>query len=216
MSEFKNFHVIKATLEIGTALTWATTDVNLTADSITIKAHGLHTGQSCGLTTTGTVPTGLTKLTTAYYVRVVDANTINFHTTASAAIDGTTEPIDLTGVGTGVGSLYPNGLGIVGLGQFVPDNAIITRAFYDVVTTFTSPTADTGSIALQALAANDLVTATTIVTGTTWDASGMIVTVPIETTSTMIKMTSTEELKAVLAADTVTAGKLNLYVEYLL
>src|SRR5688572_9982316 len=58
-----------------------------------------------------------------------------------------------------------------GLGVYLPDNAIITRAWVDVVTTFTSAGADAGTIALHAQAANDIVAAIAISDASNvWDA----------------------------------------------
>ena len=236
MSEFKNFHVIKTKLEIGAALTWATTAVDIVNDTITINSHGLSTGQPCGLSTTGTVPSGLTALTTPYYVIVINSNKIELASSLANALAGTA--IDLTTVGTGVGSLHPNGLGTVGLKQFVPAKCIVTRAWYDVVTTFTSPTGvDNGTIALQVNAANDLVSTLAISDARNmWDAgihstldgspivgsnastldAGTAIIMGARQANAMIKTTADRELTAVLATDVVTAGKLNLYVEYLL
>lgn len=120
------------------------------------------------------------------------------------------------------------------LGVYLPDNAIITRAWYDVITTFTSAGADAGTIALKAQSADDLVAAIAISDGTTvWDAGvrGCLPLAPnlgadaahdtqLEVIALMaalqIKLTAERELTATVAVQALTAGKLVLYVEYVL
>lgn len=75
--------------------TFTSSDVNTTAETITITAHGYVLNQVVMLiSTTGAVPTGLA-LSTPYYVIVTDANTIQL----SATLDGAA--INLTAVGSG-------------------------------------------------------------------------------------------------------------------
>ena len=102
-----------------------------------------------------------------------------------------------------------------GLGVTLPDNAIVCGGFYDVITTFTSPTSDTATIALSVQSANDIVVAVAIATGTPYDI-GLQAIVPKANTpeSTGIKLTAARELTATIAVEAVTAGKLILYVYY--
>ena len=118
-----------------------------------------------------------------------------------------------------------------GLGVYLPDNAIITRAWVDVITTFTSSN-DTATIALKAEGANDLVSAIAINDGTNvWDEGqhGAItnnfaldgsaltqVAMGAARAATLIKTTAERELTATVATQALTAGKLVLYVEYVL
>ncbi len=74
------------------------TELNLTTDAITIPAHGLPTGLKGQLTTTTTLPTGVTT-SVDYYVIAVDADTIQLAATLADALAGT--DIDLTGEGAG-------------------------------------------------------------------------------------------------------------------
>ena len=120
-----------------------------------------------------------------------------------------------------------------GLGVFIPKNAIITNAYYDVVTTFESTAggADKATIALSVKAANDLVAAIAIeAAGDVYDAGirGTLVanyaarTVAGDTAvlakasyaASLIKTDANYELTATVAEAALTAGKLNLYVEY--
>ncbi len=119
-----------------------------------------------------------------------------------------------------------------GLGVYLPDNAIITRAWVDIVTTFTSAGSDAGTIALKAQTANDLVAAIAISDASTvWDAGvrgalpnnyaldGNALTAIAMTAAragSRIKTTAERELTATVAVQALTAGKLVLYVEYII
>jgi hypothetical protein len=74
------------------------TAVNATADTITIASHGFTTGQRVFVASNGTYPTGLATAT-AYWVIVVDANTIKLASSLVNALTPT--PIDITGLGDG-------------------------------------------------------------------------------------------------------------------
>jgi hypothetical protein len=82
-----------------TAFTFAAADVNTTNDTITHTTHGLLTGQVLNFASSEvTLPSPLA-VSTAYYVIVVDANTIKLATSYANAIAGT--QIDITTTGTG-------------------------------------------------------------------------------------------------------------------
>lgn len=118
-----------------------------------------------------------------------------------------------------------------GLGVYIPDNAIITGFFYEVLTTFTSAT-DAATIAIKAQSANDLISAIAISDATNvWDAgvhAGLPgypnlgadaahdsqVEVAALFAATYIKMTAERELTATVAVEALTAGKAVLYVTY--
>lgn len=119
-----------------------------------------------------------------------------------------------------------------GLGVFLPINAVITNAWVDVITTFTSAT-DAGTIALKAQSAGDLTAAIAIsTTGDVWDAglhgclpgSYAEATVAGDTAildaarkaASYIKLTAERELTATVAVEALTAGKLVLHVEYII
>lgn len=71
--------------------------VNVTANTISITAHGLTTGLKGQLTSTGTLPAGLTTATD-YFVISVDANTIKLASSLANALVPTA--IDITDQGT--------------------------------------------------------------------------------------------------------------------
>lgn len=125
-------------------------------------------------------------------------------------------------------------VGAHGLGVYIPDNAIIVKAWVDVVTTFTDDADDSATIALHAQSANDIITATAVSAGgDIWDAGmhGTLVGYPalgadaahdtqVEVAAlfagTFIKTTAVRELTATVADDVLTEGKLNLFVEYVI
>jgi hypothetical protein len=120
-----------------------------------------------------------------------------------------------------------------GLGVSIPTKAIITKVWYDVVTTFTSA-ADTATVALHVQAADDLLAAVAIgAAGDVLDAgshAGLIgypnlgadaahdsqVEVAALFAATHLKMTAEREITATVAVQALTAGKMNIFVEYVI
>lgn len=74
-------------------------NVNTGTDIITVTAHGYTTGSGAELTTTGTLPAGLT-LTTLYFLRSVSANEITLHPSVSDA-EANTNIVNITGAAGG-------------------------------------------------------------------------------------------------------------------
>lgn len=77
----------------------AASDVNTATDVVTLGAHGYLTGLKGQLTTTTTLPAGLS-LATDYYIIVVSSTTVKFATSQANAIAGTAVDITTTGTGT--------------------------------------------------------------------------------------------------------------------
>lgn len=119
-----------------------------------------------------------------------------------------------------------------GTGVYIPTKAIITKAWVDVVTTFTSAT-DAATIALKTQSAGDLVAAIAISDASNvWDAglhgalpgSYAEATVSGDTAvldaarnaASFIKMTAEREIVATVAVEALTAGKANIFVEYVI
>jgi hypothetical protein len=120
-----------------------------------------------------------------------------------------------------------------GLGVYIPSKAVITRVFYDVVTTFTSAT-DAGTVAIHAQSANDILAAVAIsAAGDVLDAGlhgtkigfpnfgadaahDSAVEVAALFAATMLKTTAEREITATVAVEALTAGKANIYVEYII
>lgn len=102
-----------------------------------------------------------------------------------------------------------------GCGLTLPKNAVVTGAWYKVLTTFTS-SSDAATIAISIVAANDVVSAVSIATGTTWDAAVPVEGIPkIETTSTWLATTVDSEVTFTVAVEALTAGKLVFWVDYM-
>ena len=99
------------------------------------------------------------------------------------------------------------------LGVYIPSGAIVTKAFYQVKTGFTSASGNTGTIALSVVSANDLKTATAV-SDASYSGAGFNAGVPDGTTTNMIGLTAEKELTATVAVAALTAGKLVLFVEY--
>jgi len=72
-------------------------EVDVDANTVTIPAAGYYTGLKGQLTTTGTLPAGLS-LATDYFIIVVDADTFKFATSAANALAGTA--VNITGQGS--------------------------------------------------------------------------------------------------------------------
>lgn len=117
-----------------------------------------------------------------------------------------------------------------GLGVYLPVGAVITRAFYQVKTTFTSAT-DAATIALKVNNANDVVTAIAISDATNpWDAANFDTKVgnyaldgnsltalgmaAARAASWIGPLTAEKEVTATVAVEALTAGKLVLFIEY--
>ena len=81
------------------AVNFATTDVNITTNLVTISASdkSLYSGQAVVLSSTGTVPGGLTAGT--YYICRATSTSFGFSTSIANAVAGTI--VDLTSVGSG-------------------------------------------------------------------------------------------------------------------
>jgi hypothetical protein len=108
-------------------------------------------------------------------------------------------------------------IGSHGLGVTLPDNAIITRSYLEVITTFESAT-DAGTIALG-LPVDDvagIVAAVAISAATDWDA-GLHEGIQTGAAAAFsVKTTAARELTADVAVEALTAGVLVLFCEYVI
>lgn len=120
-----------------------------------------------------------------------------------------------------------------GLGVYLPNKAIVTNAWVDVVTTFADGASDAATIALSVQSANDLVAAIAISDSSNpWDAglhgclpgSYAEATVAGDTAlldatrkaGSYVKTTAVKEITATVATHALTAGKMNVFVEYVI
>jgi len=97
----------------------------------------------------------------------------------------------------------------IGLGVTIPANSVITKAWFDIITVFTS-TGDNGTIALNAEGAGDLLAAVDADTLSAGPNAG----IPVGTAATMVKTTIARELTITIATNAILSGKLILFVEY--
>lgn len=128
---------------------------------------------------------------------------------------------------TGERTVAPHGLGVT-----IPDNAIVVGFNFDVVTTFTSAGADAGTIAYHVQGAGDLLAAIAISAAGdihdagqhaglpgNWALDGNALTaiaMAAARAATFIKLTAAREITATVAGQALTAGKVNLFVHYLI
>jgi hypothetical protein len=94
--------------------------------------------------------------------------------------------------------------------QLIPDKAIITQVYIDIITGMTS-TGGTGTIALTANSAGDLLVAVDADT-----LSGVTSGVPVGTAATMVKCTADRNIVLAIATAALTAGKIAVFVEYVI
>jgi len=108
-------------------------------------------------------------------------------------------------------------ISVIGLGVSLPDNAIVTRAWYEVITTFESAGADaaTISISIPTDDVDGIVAAIAISDGTdVWDA-GLHEAIQDGTAAAMsVKTTAAREISVEIAVQIVSAGKFILFAEY--
>jgi hypothetical protein len=113
---------------------------------------------------------------------------------------------DFAVLGGAVGSVSL--LGPDGKVVTLPDDAIITQAYIEVLTAMTS-TGNNGTIALKAQSAGDLLAAVDADT-----LSGIVAGIPVGSAATMIKLTAARTLMATIATNALLSGKFDLFVEY--
>ena len=108
-------------------------------------------------------------------------------------------------------------IGSYDLGIHVPIGAVVLRAWYVVVTTFTSSGADAGTIAMSCETASpaDLVVAIAISDGSNpWDSGSGVPALYNITLGAPIVTTAERALTAAVAVDKLLTGVLHLFVEY--
>lgn len=111
--------------------------------------------------------------------------------------------------------LQGGAIAVYELGALVPAGAIIRQAYYEVLTTFVTAGSDAGTIALKA-GSTTLVTAVAVSDGSNpWDA-GIKACIQVGTAATMSKISTDSNLTLTIAGQIASAGKLRLFVEYVI
>jgi hypothetical protein len=112
-------------------------------------------------------------------------------------------------------SAQGGGIGAIDSGVSIPAGAIIRKVWIDSLVTATSA-GDTGTMAVSVVAANDIVTAIAINDASNpWDL-GLHDGKPAGTAATMIKLAAAATIKFTIAVQAFTAGKFNVFVEYVI
>jgi hypothetical protein len=88
-----------ATATVVANTTFVDANVNVGANTVNVATHGYTAGTGVELTSSGTLPAGLT-LTTLYFIGVIDANNISFHRFLADAIAGA-NLVDITAAAGG-------------------------------------------------------------------------------------------------------------------
>jgi hypothetical protein len=122
-----------------------------------------------------------------------------------------------------------------GLGVHIPSGAVVTDAYYVVRTTFTTAAADAGTIALTIQSAGDVKAAIAVSDATNvWDAgihagligspavgsnastldAGTAIIYSARKAASLLLTTAVREVTATVATQDLTAGILDLYIEY--
>lgn len=133
----------------------------------------------------------------------------------TAAADGNVQKLVARATFDPSANTSERAIGAHGLGVTIPDNAVLTRSWYEVLTTFTSAT-DAATIALHANSANDIKSAVAISNGANPFDAGFVEGIQDGTAAAFVKLSAARELTATVAVEALTAGKLILFVEYVI
>jgi len=88
----------------------------------------------------------------------------------------------------------------------IPDNAVIKQVYTDTLTSLTNSSVSIGAVSTTDLVANSQATYFT----------GVQAGTPINTAATMIKLSADKDVKLSISNVALTAGKINVYIEYVL
>lgn len=99
-------------------------------------------------------------------------------------------------------------VGAIDLGVTIPDNAVIVRSWYEVITGMTSA-GNAGTFAISVEGANDVVTAVDADT-----VSGRVEGIQDGTIAASIKTTGAKAITFTIAVEDLTAGKVVFFLEY--
>jgi hypothetical protein len=234
---------VTATKALYSSYTFDAADI--VTPNITILAHPYKQNDMVGVILTGTTGVTATTpaVATAYWVIYVDKDTIALATTLALAKAGTKTTLT---AGSAVDVfLVPNIIGAVKSGIVIPKGAIVTNVTVDIDTTFQSYAGAWGAgnvdkavlgLGLETVTVDseDLIVGVAIETGTPWDSGrhGTLVGTPVlgasasvGSTALLLKelvatkyldITVDSELTLNIKTDCVGAGKMNIYVEYMI
>ena len=118
---------------------YVATTVDITANTITMTAHGLETGAIVKVSSDGTQPAPLELTPTVYYVIKVDANTIKLATSAANALAGTA--VDITSIGADGNTHTLTAEALAGCSVKLQEVNDLTDTWHDIANTSNNITA---------------------------------------------------------------------------
>jgi hypothetical protein len=232
MNRFLTKQIVKWTYDFSTLPTSVSFDaanISEANDTITIANHPFETGTKVGLVlTAGTGVTSTTPaLATDYWIIYVDKDTVALADSAALAFAGTKTALT---AGSAVDYLLVKDVfGVVETGIILPLGAVVTGGYIDVKTSLTSSGSATISFSTGQGAA-DLYAATAVATyaanyttavlagvGTGADAAqDTAAELQVLLGASLIEMTADNKVIATIAVAPLTAGKLDLVLEYII
>jgi len=126
-------------------------------------------------------------------------------------------------------------IGSYGTGIVIPKGAVVTDCYYNVTTTFTTASADAGTIALTIASAGDVKAAIAVsAAGDVWDAgihcgligspavgsdastlnAGTALLYTAKKAASFLALSANKELTVTVATQALTAGVMDIFVEY--
>ena len=226
---------------IDSAYTFDAANIDEAADTITIVGHPYKLGDQVAAVltaatgVTATVPNATAA--TVYYVIYVDQNTIALATSLALAKAGTKTA--LTAGGCVDSYLQRDCFGLMTSDLVIPLGSVVTKVWYDVITTCKSwdeawgvGNEDAATMSFGINSAVDVKAASAISSGTLFDAGehATLIGTPIlgleaahDTAlelielenAKMIKTTADVSFNYTIAVDPISIGKIDVYVEYL-
>ena len=148
--------------------------------------------------------------------------TLNTTALVFDSVSGSVEGVDGVGANKIARATWDHGAGLTAAGSpylfgpTLPDNATVLRSWYEVITTFTSAT-DAAEIGLgiDADASEEIVAAVAISdAGNPWDAGFQDGVQDGTAGNVTTKLTAARQFEGTVATEDTTAGKLILFVEY--
>lgn len=112
---------------VSTTTPGVASEIDVTANSVSIPTHGLSEGLKVTLTTTGTLPAGLATAT-PYYLIIVDDDNVKFASSLANALAGTAVDITTEGSSAGVNTVVVAALA----GSFVMRGSLDGDVWFDI------------------------------------------------------------------------------------
>jgi hypothetical protein len=228
MNRFLEKKIVKWTYDFSalpTSAVFAAADISEANDTITIANHPFETGDKVGAygTTAATVPA----FNASYYIINIDTNTVALATTEANAFAGTKTALT---AGSAAGCyLIKDNFGAIKTGIMLPLGAVVTGGYIDVKTSLTSGGSATIAFSTGENAA-DLYAATAVATYAANFTTAILAGIPalgadddhdtaadlqLLVGASLLEMTANHEVVMTVAVASLSAGKLDLVLEYI-